>query len=151
MANKKKWSGSIGVKLTVVLMILAIVCINFLGIVSFQTASSAIEKQVFNQVSAIGKLKTKQVSSFLQRKYRDVDVLAKSQNVIDSYKKLKQYHDKGKAKPNGPFDTASAEYSGLFNEMDPFFRQFQEAYNFSNLYFICAPSWPCNVLCFERQ
>lgn len=116
----------------------SIVPIIILGLFSSKIARNALEEGAFNQLESIGALKSDQVISFIDRKFRDLEILAASDNTIVAFEKLKKYHDTGGATLDDLFIIESARYQEINIEIDHFFRKYVEAYNFYDIFFLCA-------------
>ena len=136
--KKNFFARSISTKLIALFLAISIIPILIIGILSNNRSGNAIEDEVFNKLSSVGSLKQEQVVSFLERKLRDIDVLAKSQNTLNAFSKLKEYHDTGGATPEGPFNAASDRFRTVYDEINPYFKNYVEAYGFDDVYFICA-------------
>ncbi|MBT6006281.1 MAG: hypothetical protein HOG79_11215, partial [Prolixibacteraceae bacterium] len=89
--KKNFFARSISTKLIALFLAISIIPILIIGILSNNRSGNAIEDEVFNKLSSVGSLKQEQVVSFLERKLRDIDVLAKSQNTLNAFSKLKEY------------------------------------------------------------
>ncbi|PLW97855.1 MAG: hypothetical protein C0593_07340, partial [Marinilabiliales bacterium] len=137
MEQRKIQFKGIGRKLTIILVIIAVFSIALTGVFSVISARSALKENEFDKLHAVGTLKTIDISNFLERKTRDLYMLSESQNTIDAYKKLNKYHDEGGALSNGMIDIHSERYQNIYNDIDPYFRSYLEAYNFYDLFFIC--------------
>ncbi len=138
MSKKNFFSKSISVKLISMFLAVSIVPIIILGLLSSKIARNALEEGAFSQLESIGTLKSEQIISFIDRKFRDLEILAASDNTIVAFEKLKKYHDTGGATPDDLFITESVRYQEIYNEIDAFFRKYVEAYNFNDIFFLCA-------------
>ena len=138
MSKDTTFLKSIGVKLTFMFLAVSIVPIAIIGYISEEKSKEALEISAFNQLQSVGTIKGEQIFSFLNRKFRDLNMLTHAQNTLEAFDKLKAYHDAGGATPKGPFITVSAAYQKIHADIDPFFRKFLEVYNFSDIFFMCA-------------
>lgn len=138
MKKQNLFFKSIGAKLTLMFLMVSIIPVVIIGFFSNNSARGALEDAAFNQLESVGTLKSDQITSFLERKFRDIEVLAKAQNTIEAFDKLKEYHDAGGATPEGPFNSGTAKYKKIYDKIDPFFRGFLQEYNFYDIFFICA-------------
>ena len=138
MSKDTAFLKSIGVKLTFMFLIVSIVPLAIIGYLSQEKSKKALEKSAFNQLISVGTIKSEQITDFLDRKFRDLDMLAKARNTVEAFGDLKAYHDAGGATPEGPYDIASTNYQKIYAEIDPFFRDYLKEYNFSDIFFMCA-------------
>ncbi|NQU51108.1 MAG: hypothetical protein HQ522_01070 [Bacteroidetes bacterium] len=138
MAKKISFIKSISAKLTLVMLMVALIPILILISLGIKNVRNVIEDNQFDHLQTIGTLKSNQITTFLERKFRDLGVLAKEKNTIEVFDKLKAFHDNGGGTSNGGFNVTSAEYNKLYDEIDPNLRNFMESYNFADLFFICA-------------
>ncbi len=138
MAKSKKLFAGIGIKLTIMLSSASVIAILLTGFFSVNSAKKVIEEQKFIKLQTVGHLKIIAIKEFLERKFRDLAVLSNSQNVQSAYIKLKDYHDNGGTTTAGAINTQTSRYNEIYAEIDPFFRTYLKAYNFHDLFFICA-------------
>jgi len=131
MKKKNLFLKSIGTKLTLMFLAVSIIPVAIIGFLSNNSARNALEDSAFNQLKSIGTLKGDLVTSFLERKFRDIEMLAKAHNTIDAFDKLKEYHDTGGATPEGPFNSGADRYRKIYDKIDPFFRNYLQEYNFN--------------------
>ena len=138
MNEKKLGLKSIGTKLIVMFLAVSIIPIVIIGVLNNKNAGDALEESAFHQLQSVGNLKGDQIVSFLNRKFRDIELLAKAHNTVVAFDKLHEYHDDGGATPEGPFNSTSSEFNKIYQEIDPFFREYLVAYNFYDIFFMCA-------------
>ncbi|MBT3385829.1 MAG: methyl-accepting chemotaxis protein [Prolixibacteraceae bacterium] len=119
-------------------LLISIIPIAIIDVISNKSAGKALKNSDFNQLQSVGNHMSERIILFLGRKYRDIAVLAKAQNTVEAFNKLKEYHDNGGATPLGPFNVNSERYKKIYSEIDPFFREYLDAYDFTDIYFICA-------------
>lgn len=131
-------SRSISSKLIAMFLIISIIPVIMIGILSYYTARNSLERFEYKQLESVGVLKTEQITNYLNNKFNELDVLSRSDDAFKSYQILKKYHDEGGSTPAGPFNIESARYQEIFGEVNPFFEIFMEAFNFHDMYFICA-------------
>lgn len=138
MSKRISFIKSIGAKLTGIMLLVAIIPVLTIIFLGARNTKGELKYNEFNQLQTIGTLKSIQINSFLERKFRDIEVLSKERNTLDAFDVLKKYHDAGGSNSDGSFNIKSAEYNKLYSEIDPFFRNFMNAYNFDDMFFICA-------------
>lgn len=138
MTNKILWRKRISIRLTAIMLLIAILPVVVTNYIAVKSAQTALEKLEFQELHLVGEIQANQIKAFFTRKIRDLEFLAKSVNAIDALNKLKAYHDAGGATVIGTFNESSPAYLKLYNEIDPFFRTYVKEYNFHNLLFISA-------------
>ncbi len=116
----------------------ALVPIIIVGCLSFYKAKQALEKNAFYKLEAVAEIKKGQIRSYLEERIGNVTVLAMSDDVKSAFEKLKSYHDGGGATPTGPFDVISEEYQKMYDDIDPFFRRYLDAYGYYDIFLVCA-------------
>ncbi len=133
MKRKKSFLQSIGTKLIIMFLAVSIIPIAIIGILSNKSASEALEVSAYNQLETVGHLKADQIVAFLERKIRDLEILSKEPITIDAFDKLNEYEAENIVgmSMEGSFQTDV--YNKIFNEIDPFFRDFLTAYNFYDM------------------
>lgn len=120
------------------LVLIALISIGFTGALSILSARKSLMKNDLDHLHALGSLKGNEIKSFLDRKLQDLIILSGSQNTIDAYRMLKEYHDEGFATATGKFDVSTERYQDIYTQMDPYFQSFIKTYHFYDLFFICA-------------
>lgn len=116
----------------------AMFAIGVVAATTFTYSKNCLQKNYFGQLSAVNEVKRKQVLDYLQDRRNDLDILAQSNDIINSFDKLKKYHDAGGGDPIGDYDISTAEYKKIYTEIDPYFRKYLDVYGYADMYFICA-------------
>lgn len=116
----------------------AMFAIGVVAATTFTYAKICLEKNYFRQLSAVNEIKRKQILDYLQDKSNDLNILAQSIDITNSFDKLKTYHDEGGGDPTGDYDISTAEYKNIYTNIDPYFRKYINAYGYADMYFICA-------------
>ena len=116
----------------------AMFAIGVVATTTFTYSKSCLEKNYFRQLAAVKEIKKKQVVDYLQARSNDLNILAQSVDISNSFDQLKKYHDAGGGDPTGDYDISTAQYKTIYTEIDPFFRKYLNAYGYSDMYFICA-------------
>ena len=138
MSEKKFALKSIGTKLMLMFLAVSIIPIIIVGVLSNNNASKALEVSAYNQLESVGTLKSDLIVSFLDRKFRDMEILANAQDTHDAFELLYDYHDDRGAKSDGSFDVSSNKYKKIYNKVNPFFEEYMKAYNFYDIFFMSA-------------
>jgi len=119
--------------------IIAIMTILMISFLTFHYSRNALEHAEFNELSAVCKIKQKQILDYLKNREGICKVLAESSDTKYAFKLLKTYHDAGGGDPNGPFDVHTKEYEEIYQKIGNYFRNFLDTFGFKDIYFICAP------------
>jgi len=138
MSKSNFFSRSISAKLITLFLAVSIIPLIVIGVLSNNSARNALEKGAFNQLLSVGTIKGDQIVTYFDQKFRDLEIITKSQNTIVAFNMLKKYHDNGGATASSPFITASSKYEKIYSEINPFFKTYLNAYGFYDIFFICA-------------
>ncbi len=130
-------SKSLTGRLIVLFVLGALASIAVVASLSFYYSSRALEASAFNELAAVNEIRKNQVLSALKGKITDISILSQSENIHDAFDLLKKYHDAGGGDPNGPFHIESKEYREIYQQIDPFFRKYLDAYGFYDIFLIC--------------
>jgi methyl-accepting chemotaxis protein len=115
----------------------AMFAIGVVAATTFTYAKICLEQNYFRQLSAVNEIKRKQILDYLQDRSNDLNILAQSNDITNSFDKLKTYHDGG-GDPTGDYDISTAEYRKIYTDIDPYFRKYINVYGYADMYFICA-------------
>lgn len=140
MKRKKSFLQSIGTKLIIMFLAVSIIPIAIIGILSNNSARKALEASAFSQLESVGHLKADQIVAFLERKIRDIDILSKEPLTLEAFDKLNEYeaNDVIGTTSESSLTITSDIYNKIFDDIDPFFREFIKAYNFYDMVIIDA-------------
>jgi len=119
--------------------IIAIMSIFMISILTFYYSKSALSHAAFNELSAVCKIKKKQIIDYLQNREGIIKILSESTDTLQAYILLKKYHDAGGGDPNGPYDVHTKEYEEIYQKIGNYFRNFLDTFGFKDIYFICGP------------
>ena len=125
-------------KLLIVMLVVGVVPFVLIGIISFKTAGEALQEHIFNALLIEREVKKSEINEYLKNKKREVQLLAEATDVRLLFKKLQQYHDDIRAKPDEPFNIATSRYKRLYDQNIHFFRRFTELFEYRNVFIICA-------------
>jgi methyl-accepting chemotaxis protein len=131
------FSRSLMGRLITLFLLAAIIPLGIVAVLSFYYSESALKNAAFNQLSSIDQVKTNQILTFLTKRLVDLSILSKSSDIHKNFDLLLAYHDAGGGNPNGPFDVNTDEYKAIYEQVDPFFREYLEGYGYHDIYFIC--------------
>ena len=129
---------SISAKLITLFLIISIIPIIIIGIISNYSSHNALEKSAFEKLESIGTIKGDQIVSFIDRKFRDLEILSHAENTIKAFDKLHEYHDDSGANAESNFEVTTTRYKKIYNEIDPFFKKYLESYKLKDIFFICS-------------
>lgn len=116
----------------------ALFAIGMVTAITFTYSKHTLQDASFRQLTAVREIKKKQIVDYLQARISDLSILAQSSDIRDSFKKLKKYHDEGGGAPNSGYSIDTPAYQQIYNEIDPYFRKYLDAYGYPDMYFICA-------------
>jgi len=119
--------------------IIAIMSILMISFITFYYSRSALRHSAFNELSAVCKIKQKQILDYLRNREGIIKILSESNDTKNAYELLKKYHDSGGGDPNGAYDVHSKEYEEIYQKIGNYFRNFLDTFGFKDIYFICAP------------
>lgn len=116
----------------------AMFAIGVVATTTFTYTKDCLEKNYFGQLAAVNEIKKKQVLDYIQDRSNDLNMLAQTVNIGNSFDKLKKYYDAGGSDSTGEYDISTAEYKKIYTEIDPYFRKYINVYGYADMYFICA-------------
>ena len=137
-ARATLFSRSITAKLLLFFILLTLVPLLIIGYYSILNTKKEITQVKFDQLASIGKLKQKQINSYVNNRFKDLHVLTRSQEVIKFYELLSNYHDQVGAKADGSLNITSDEYNKIYDKLQSYFSSYTDYSGYSNLYFICS-------------
>ncbi len=127
MSKKNFFSKSISAKLMTLFLAVSVIPIIILGMVVMGSGIRAIEESVFNKLEVLGKIKCKEINTFLKSHFSELDMLAKSESTIKAYEELKEYNK-----------TKGGDYRTLCSKIDSEFNSFVKHFEFDNVLIISA-------------
>ncbi len=134
MLNKMTIKAKI-VSITILgLVLLAII----LGSVTVMQSKSALIKKSYDTLTSARDSKAQQIQNFFAERIGDINVLAKSANVINLNKDLVEVHHKLKVKSNDkyPVNNPFAKEKTAIHE--DFFQTYAKEYGYYDIFVICA-------------
>ncbi len=106
---------------------------------AFYYSGEALEESSFKWLSAVNKVKKKEMLCYLKEKIEDLKIHAGSWDVIKAAELLQEYHSKGTGNVERPFDISSEGYKEIYDQIDPFFRKYIEIYGYYDIFLLCSP------------
>jgi len=138
MKKKNFFSKSISTKLITLFLAVSVIPIIMIGLRTNNSARKALEASALNQLESVGTLRKQIITDYLDRKITDMEILSHSQNTVDAFEVLHKYHHSQNTPDQGLFNTSTGEYSRLYEEIDPYFREYATTFNLYDIFLICA-------------
>ena len=126
--------GSLLAKMIASFLLVALIPIGIVGYLSFSGSKDALQKTIFDDLSASRDRGKANVLEYLQQTVSDVRYLGEEPGVEHAFKTLKAfteyalYLDYAKANPKAPVDTSSEDFKQITADIDPMFKRFLENY-----------------------
>ena len=119
--------------------LIAIMSILMISFITFYYSRHALRDAAYNELSAVCKIKQKQIYDFFHNREGIVKILSESNDTKMAYDLLKKYHDNGGGEANGPYEVHTEEYEAIYQKIGDYFRNFLDTFGFKDIYFICGP------------
>ena len=123
-------------KLVTLFVVCALIPLITTAIMSSYYTRQALEKDAFDKLTAVQTLKKAAIKSFFKERLEDIKVLGKSDTIVSTVSKLKNYEDSIEKNTDETFDVTKDEYKTLCKEVDPFFKFYINTYGYQDLYII---------------
>lgn len=142
--GKISFINSIGGKILIIFVSVSILAIGTLAVISAMASSKALKAAASHQLEAIGVLKSNQVRSLFNRILSDVEVVAGTQDVINSIESFILYHREMDFEDTDLYDmSSSAEgltktYDEIYSEANNLLKKYAEIYGYYDVFLICA-------------
>ncbi|MBD3308275.1 GAF domain-containing protein [candidate division KSB3 bacterium] len=130
---------TIGTKLMLIFSTIGISAIAIIGYISYTTAQDLIQQEVYQKLIAVRETKKDQIQDFIQEKIRDIEVLARGQDVHILFEKLAQYHRDTNVGPNEPYNVSTSAYQAIYEQYGNILAHYIETYQYQDIYMMCAP------------
>lgn len=135
---KDLFTKKLSTRLVLLFLAISLIPVIITGVLSVKNSYDALQDSEFSQLQSVGKLKTDAITSYLNDKFTEVHVLAKSGDAIQSFYKLSEYHDKIGALDNSSYAINTQAYEQIYQDIDPFFDEFKQDFNFYDVLLVCA-------------
>ncbi|MCP4679392.1 MAG: methyl-accepting chemotaxis protein, partial [Deltaproteobacteria bacterium] len=99
---------------------------------------STLREEAFNKLEAVKTIKKTQIEGYFRERLEDVEVLSKSQDVLDMYDILIEYHRDANVTETGPYDVSTAEYKNLYAARAGYLNGYTKIYGYYDTFIICA-------------
>jgi methyl-accepting chemotaxis protein len=132
--------GSLLVKMIASFLVVALIPLGIVGYLSFSSSKDALQKNVFDNLSASRDRGKANVLEYLQQTVSDSRYLGKTPAVERAFKTLQGfteyalYLEYAKANPKAPVDVNSEEFKQILTDTDPIFKRFLENYELERGY-----------------
>ena len=145
METKKiSFFRSIGGKVLLIFVIISILAIGVLAIISAISSSNALKKADSNQLESIGVIKSNQITTLFDRLMADVEVVANTNDVVNSIENFILYHIEMDIQATAPYDMSSSaenltrNYDEIYTEANNILKKYSEIYGYYDVFLICA-------------
>jgi methyl-accepting chemotaxis protein len=98
---------------------------------------SSLQSNSFQKLKADHKGKEKVLEEYFLSMKSDLESLVKASNVLDGFKRFKEYHDMIHANATSGYKTDSNKYKEIW-EKTSYLREHAQGFGYSNIYMICA-------------
>jgi methyl-accepting chemotaxis protein len=110
-----------------------------IGIIAKVKSTTALEQQVFDELTAIRELKTNQVKDYFQQAFLQMKIFSRSRDVHNLMDQLSVYHTDHDPSPEGPFDVNTLEYKQIYEGFSKSIRRFWKDSGYHDIFLMCAP------------
>jgi len=125
--------------LSILLFTGALFTIGMVAFPAFYYSRESLEESSFKWLSAVNKIKKKEMLCYIKEKMEDLKIHAGSWDVIKATELLQAYHNKGTGNVERAFDISTNEYKEIYDQIDPFFRKYIEVYGYYDIFLLCSP------------
>jgi methyl-accepting chemotaxis protein len=129
------------IKKQLILVLLAVGILPFLviGIMSYSTASKALEEEAYNKLEIARGLKKSQIEDYFDAMSKNIANLTENRNIHSMYDELVRLHNLYEVAGDKPFAiTNKPDVKEAYAQYDDYFRKFQQENEVYDLFLICA-------------
>lgn len=109
-----------------------------IGIIAKVKSTTALEQQVFDELTAIRNLKKNEIKDYFQQAFIQMKLFSRSTDVQDLLRQLVPYHALNFSRPDGPYEVNTAEYKQIFEGLGQKIIQFWKESGYDDIFIICA-------------
>lgn len=109
-----------------------------IGIYAWQSASSSLRQSAFDKLVAVRDVYKNQIEHTFEDLLLDTSVMARSDNVVNLFLDLREYHNEMNIGAQDPFDISTDAYQQIYDKHDYFIREYVEKYDHHNMLMVCA-------------
>ncbi len=95
--------------------------------------------EAFHKLESVQELKRSQLQQLLEKMRDDITVLAKSDDVMNAYRDLKQYHDDRGFTPREGYEVSTSRYESLWDKYSESMGKYVEDFGYYDVFVICKP------------
>lgn len=136
-------SMSVGRKLSIITLIFSLAAIVPFGILAYESIRTARESFIhdrFEQLESIRSIKSNQIHGYFDERLGDVGLLAKGENVINTFNELLEFRREAKVDPSGSFPVNAPAYVKLWEQRIPYMKDYVKSYGYYDIFIIDGPS-----------
>ena len=97
-----------------------------------------LRREAFEKLRSVELIKKKQIESYFDRVYKDVEVLAGSEDAYNVFKFLRQYEIDEEIEPDEPFLIDTYEYEEIWKERGKTLHDYVAVFGYSDAFIISA-------------
>ncbi len=110
-------------KILLIFLLIGFIPVLTVGIVSYLSAQAALKQQTFNQLISLREIKKKNLEEFFDERVKsDILSFARSQDVLQAFKIIRQYHFDTKVTADGSYNVNTPKYKAIKNDIESRFR-----------------------------
>jgi methyl-accepting chemotaxis protein len=135
---------SIGGKILLIFIVVSILALGTIAVISAIASARAVKAATSNQLESIGVIKANQIINLFDRLISDTEVVADSQDVINSVEKLIVYHREMDIKGTDSYNMSSSAdsltltYDEIYNGVNSVLKKYAEVYGYYDVFLVCA-------------
>ena len=131
-------------KLVLYFLLVGLLPFIVIAVISLNNSSQSIKELSFDKLEAIKTIKKNQISSYIENKTTEVEVISETQDVLNSIEGFIQYHNEMEIGSTESYDRSSSNinvtesYEELYAEAHNALKKYAEKYGYYDLFLICA-------------
>ncbi|MCP4116415.1 MAG: response regulator [Desulfobacteraceae bacterium] len=143
MKDKISLRNSIGGKIIISFTVVSMISILIIAGFSTKMTSFALKKNAYEKLTAVQRNKKMQIETYFSERLGDIEVAAKSKDVIDAINVFDQYDKEMDIGPGEEFDMSSSKsnlsrtYKDIYDDVNSVLAKYTEIYGYYDLFLIC--------------
>ncbi|MFZ3048754.1 MAG: methyl-accepting chemotaxis protein [Desulfatirhabdiaceae bacterium] len=125
-------------RLVVVFLSVGIIPFVVIGFLAKMVSTNGLESQAYRQLITVREIKKKEVEQVFKRAFTEMEVFARSRDVIDLLNQLVTYHWTTDTKVDEPMDVTRTEYQQIYAQFGKNMIHFYKDRGYPDIYLICA-------------
>ncbi|HSO67564.1 MAG TPA: hypothetical protein VLP30_06885, partial [Desulfatirhabdiaceae bacterium] len=125
-------------RLVVVFLSVGIIPFVVIGFLAKMVSTNGLESQAYRQLITVREIKKKEVEQVFKRAFTEMEIFARSRDVIDLLNQLVTYHWTTDTKVDEPMDVTRTEYQQIYAQFGKNMIHFYEDRGYPDIYLICA-------------